>query len=356
MTDERDLYDVQHIVPDDLADRLFAGTAVGDDLDGGLVTVASVLRAVRNPASGEELAGERAAAAAFASVVRSARANAAARGPAGPSRRFPVKGVTVVVAATMLSAGVAAAATGHLPSGVQRAVSHSLSHVGVEVPSPDSQAPIVVLVTPAGTADTTTGGQDTQYGGSSAGTVTTPGGVGVDNATREEQCTAYRASVQPQGVNNPGGSNDPSKHPKGAGKASGSPKPLTPAMAEALAAQAAAAGLSIEELCGLTSKAGSPAPSTASGQVGRSSPPASAGEDGQTGQHGQPQPGGRAPVAPGSPKPSGSSPRPGGDRRYPVSPSSGPNDRSVTGAPSAPSSATPTTSPSTTVAGTTTTT
>jgi hypothetical protein len=351
MTDERDLYDVQHIVPDDLADRLFAGTAVGDDLDGGLVTVASVLRAVRNPASGEELAGERAAAAAFASVVRSARAHAAARGPIRPSRRFPVKGVTVVVAATMLSAGVAAAATGHLPQGVQRAVSHSLSHVGVEVPNPDDQAPIVVLVTPAGTTGTTTGGQDTQDGGSSAGTVTTPGGVGVDNATREEQCTAYRAAVQPQGANKPGGSKDPSKRPQGAGKANGSPKPLTPAMAEALAAAAAAAGQSIEELCGLVSKAGSPAPSTASGPVGRSLPPASSGAAGQPGQRDQPPPGGRAPDGSGSAKPSASNTRPGGDRRSPSSPSSGRDDRNVTNAPVVPSSAT-----STTVAGTTTTT
>src|SRR5689334_17636845 len=47
------------------------------------------------------------------------------------------KALAALAAATILSGGAAAAATGSLPDPVQSTVSNSLSHVGVDVPNPD---------------------------------------------------------------------------------------------------------------------------------------------------------------------------------------------------------------------------
>ena len=150
MSDDGDLDDVfRRLVPDELAERVLAGEVDADDLGDGLARVAGLFKAARQTATADELGAAAATVAAFTEAVRS---NA---GPPSTVRRLRVlpqrlsgKAAAVVVAATLMSAGAAAAATGNLPDPIQRTVSNSLSHVGVELPSPD--APTSVPSTPVG--------------------------------------------------------------------------------------------------------------------------------------------------------------------------------------------------------------
>jgi hypothetical protein len=139
VSDEGDLDDVfRHVVPDELAERVLAGEVDADDLGDGLARVAGLFKAARQAATPDELGAADATVAAFTDAVRS---NA---GPPPTVRRLRVlpknltgKAAALVVAGTLMSAGAAAAATGNLPDPIQRTVSNSLSHVGVDLPSPD---------------------------------------------------------------------------------------------------------------------------------------------------------------------------------------------------------------------------
>ena len=150
MSDDGDLDDVfRRLVPDELAERVLAGEVDADDLGDGLARVAGLFKAVRQTATADELATADTTVAAFTDAVRSNT------GPPPTVRRLRVlpqkmtgKAAAVVVAATLMSAGAAAAATGNLPDSIQRTVSNSLSHVGVDLPSPD--APNSVPSTPVG--------------------------------------------------------------------------------------------------------------------------------------------------------------------------------------------------------------
>jgi hypothetical protein len=118
-------------------DRLLSGDLDPDDAPPELARIAGLIRASRVPGSPSELAGQDLLVSEVAAVVREARRVEVARG----DRRHLLSRVlsAKVIAATtvvLLSGGVAAAATGALPTPVQRAVSHGLAHVGISVPDP----------------------------------------------------------------------------------------------------------------------------------------------------------------------------------------------------------------------------
>src|SRR5712671_2317376 len=126
MSDGGDLDDVfRHLVPDELAERVLAGEIDADDLGDGLARVAGLFQAARQTATPDELGAAGVTVAAFTDAVRSNT------GPPPTVRRLRVlpqnltgKAAALVVAATLMSAGAAAAATGNLPDPIQRGVSN----------------------------------------------------------------------------------------------------------------------------------------------------------------------------------------------------------------------------------------
>jgi hypothetical protein len=157
MSDSDDTDGVLHrFISDDHAERLLAGNAnAGDD---GLAPVAGLFAALRAPSQASELAGTDGLVARMAAAVSTSGAVSA-----HPSRRKPVlaKVVTGKIAAlaavAFFSAGAAAAATGNLPDPLQRTVSKTFSHVGVDLPAPAGK-PIASTTTasPTTTAASTT--------------------------------------------------------------------------------------------------------------------------------------------------------------------------------------------------------
>ncbi len=142
MTASDDLDDVpNHLVPEELADRLLAGGAPPADAHDTVVATAAVLRAAAGPATGAERAAADAAATSLARtvVLTPATTVLAVSTLAHPRRRrlgVPGRIAAGVVVATLCSAGAAAAATGHLPDPLQRTVAGAASHVGLSLPDP----------------------------------------------------------------------------------------------------------------------------------------------------------------------------------------------------------------------------
>ena len=116
-------------------------------------SVSALLRTASGPATPDELVGADAAVARFVDVVlsdtpaahRSIRSRWTHRPldveseQAQPARRLravpvPARAAVIVAAVTLWSSGMAAAATGHLPDPVQRAVSSTAAHVGLSLP------------------------------------------------------------------------------------------------------------------------------------------------------------------------------------------------------------------------------
>jgi hypothetical protein len=118
------------------ADRLVTGDPPSSDYP-GLVALLDVAKA---PASGEELAGERAAVAGFAVAYRDAVSTSAPKGRRRAWVSLSARGVVVKVAAgvaVLAASGTALAAeTGNLPTGVQQRAHRMFSSLGV--PAPDT--------------------------------------------------------------------------------------------------------------------------------------------------------------------------------------------------------------------------
>jgi hypothetical protein len=120
-------------------------------------SVDALLERASGPATPDELSGADAAIARFVGLVAATAATAETPAivdtqpidvqPDELSRvrrlrpvRVPARAAAIVAIATLWSTGMAAAATGHLPNPVQRAVSHTASHVGLNLPdAPDDQ-------------------------------------------------------------------------------------------------------------------------------------------------------------------------------------------------------------------------
>ena len=188
-----DTDDVLHrFIQDDTADRLLAGRADVDG-DGGLAPVAGLLAALREPGRSGELAGTNALLAQMAEVVR-----AGGSGISHPSRRHRmltqlITGkVAALAAATLFSAGAAAAATGTLPDPIQRSVSHTFSHVGVDLPAPDDKP--TTPGTTEGSMPSTPTTRSAQHADDSAEPASsTPVGPDAAGAAKQGLCTAFLA-------------------------------------------------------------------------------------------------------------------------------------------------------------------
>ena len=117
------------------AERLLSGAVPAADAPPGYGPVASVLAAAAAPGSVPDMD--------FEELARVARRAAAPSGPS-PTRRFPMIGklltmkAAAVAGVVLIGATGAAAATGRLPSAVQRVAHSTLSHVGVDVPDDDA--------------------------------------------------------------------------------------------------------------------------------------------------------------------------------------------------------------------------
>jgi hypothetical protein len=145
---------LHRFITDDHAERLLAGHAGAGD-DDELADMANLFAALRAPSQASELAGTDDLVALIATAVRNGGIEAAQ-----PPRRKPVLAriitakVAAVSAVVLFSAGAAAAATGHLPDPLQRTVSNTFSHVGLELPSPADE-PATNSTDPASTSTST---------------------------------------------------------------------------------------------------------------------------------------------------------------------------------------------------------
>jgi hypothetical protein len=113
------------------------------------------------------------------------------------SRLLTGKALAAFAAATVFSAGAAAAATGHLPDPVQHAVSTSLSHVGVDLPEPHEST---------ATTDSNDNRDESTDASTSSGTIATGEdvrgkGPDANGPAQFGLCTAFLASVNAKGKN-----------------------------------------------------------------------------------------------------------------------------------------------------------
>ena len=154
-------------------DRLLAGHA--DIQDGELAGLASLFAALREPVRVNEAAGTKVLVAQMATVVREGGSLTASSGRKPRVARLRTGKVVAVAALSLFSASAAAAATGNLPDPVQRDVSHVLSRVGVNVPTPDSKPDTPSTPTSGDTETSTAKGPD------------------ATGAAKQGLCTAYLA-------------------------------------------------------------------------------------------------------------------------------------------------------------------
>jgi hypothetical protein len=135
VTDEHHFNDVNpDFLSADDADRLLSGRLDSGAAPEGTAELAALFSIIREAGTDAELAAETTAVAAFAAAVGVAPATAPTR-KSVRSKIFSFK-TAAVFGATLFSAGIAAAATGNLPDPVQRAVSNTVSHVGIDLPRP----------------------------------------------------------------------------------------------------------------------------------------------------------------------------------------------------------------------------
>lgn len=121
-------------IDDDTVTRLLDGEIGAAEAPAGYSEVATLISILREPAEQSELAREGEIVAAVAAAVTQ-RSRHGRR-----SKQASVLGAAAL-AATLLGSGAAAAATGNLPSGLQTAVAHAASHVGISLPDSDGGGP-----------------------------------------------------------------------------------------------------------------------------------------------------------------------------------------------------------------------
>ena len=193
-----------HQFPEEAADKLLAG----DDLPGGtgqaMVAAAAAIRRAGSPATDDELANADAAIARFVELVQPEPI--AAVPPR--VRRLPIsaKAAAIVAVATLWSTGVAAAATGHLPGGLQRAVSNTAERVGLDVPGPksdkaadDDEDAAATTTTATTSSSSTTAGSSTTSASSTTGSSTTAAPTTLAR-TQAAAAVAVTSTIASRGV------------------------------------------------------------------------------------------------------------------------------------------------------------
>jgi hypothetical protein len=121
---------------DDTVDRLCGGRLDPADAPPGYAPVAQLLHQAAGFVADEEIDHDL-----LGSMVQAiASRPSTTRKPPMTSTRFTAKVATLAGAALFASAGAAAAATGNLPAPAQDAVSHAVSHVGIDLPASGDHA------------------------------------------------------------------------------------------------------------------------------------------------------------------------------------------------------------------------
>lgn len=208
MTHPDDLDGVsEHPLPEELVERLLTGASPGAGVDEPTVAVAQVLQAARQAPSATEWAEADAAAAAFAARMAGVMPTTVISLDTHRRRRAGRVSARVaagVAALTLFSAGAAAAATGHLPDPVQRTVAQAVSHVGVDLPSPDDRSDEVADGTDDATSTSSAVGSSSSSSATTAAstssaastsTATTPSSATTDDRRDGPDSTATEGST-----------------------------------------------------------------------------------------------------------------------------------------------------------------
>jgi hypothetical protein len=124
------------------AERMLAGLLSPDDAPPGYAGVARMFQAAAGPAEGTELESAPVVVTSAVAALRAIPAVPTASPRRNPMRTRMLSAKVAALAATAVLAatGVAAAATGNLPEGVQTSVSDTAAHVGISVPKPHTDA------------------------------------------------------------------------------------------------------------------------------------------------------------------------------------------------------------------------
>ncbi len=139
---------------DSTVDRLLNGLMHPEDAPPSLARAAGLVRAAKAPAQASELVGREHAVATMSAAVRAVPSIQVSKGITRLGRKaigrktmigkisaklLSAK-VAAGVAAVVVAGGGAAAATGSLPSSIQKPLSSALSHVGISIPKPSSSS------------------------------------------------------------------------------------------------------------------------------------------------------------------------------------------------------------------------
>ena len=265
-----------HELSDESVDRVLDGLDVaGEDGASTVGAAAALFRQASGQATADELGAADATISRFVELVLEPEA--------APARRLrlvpiPARAAAVIVAATIWSTGMAAAATGHLPDPVQRVVASTASHVGLNLPgASDNQdqksaaagdehdgkdeneqgddnsttTSSSTATTTASTNGATTSGATTTA--SASGAATTTGGATTTSAAGAP--TSAGGQVRGVGPDVTGPAGDALCAAYRDAIARGKPKnPDAPPWRNLLEASKAS-GKSIDELCGVTTSA-----------------------------------------------------------------------------------------------------
>jgi hypothetical protein len=169
----------------DTAERLLDGDLSPDQAPPGYAEVAAVLAATVAAPVPAELAGQEAALAELRAVTRPRRVAVARRvGKAGRRRRV---GLVVAVAVGALTGGVAAAATGQLPTPIRDAARSIITTGAAAIPNP-SPKPGRQPAPHAGTTDAGGATSDSQGARPAGG----PGSTAMTDPGDDDRCQASR--------------------------------------------------------------------------------------------------------------------------------------------------------------------
>ena len=124
----------------DQVEQVLSGAIAPEDLPDRAASVARLFSAL---SAGEELGDvgrEQEAVAAIAAAIRNAPTDLSTYRIRSPRRLTPARAAAAAFAIVIASGTAAAAATGSLPDRAQRFVSRALSHAHIEIPSPEQRA------------------------------------------------------------------------------------------------------------------------------------------------------------------------------------------------------------------------
>ena len=268
--------------------------------------VSALLQRASGPATPDELAGADAAVSRFVDVVLlGTPASAPVSQPVStptvdvepaqtqPARRLrsvPIsaRAAAVIAAATIWSTGMAAAATGHLPGPVQRAVANTAAHVGLGLPKPDDD--VTVRADDDKQDDEDDDGTASSSSSSSSTTTSSTTSPPTTTATTTASTAAGGAALAPTtstdeehdrglGPDVNGPAHDGLCNAYLQGLANGHPKdPAVPPWRNLLD-EATKAGKSLEQFCGVTTSTTAAAATTAATSTSTSTTVEDEGDD-----------------------------------------------------------------------------